>query len=532
MAAKKKGPAKGKKGAKKAVRRKRKAKKKAKEKAAAPPDPPGESKGLLDMDQAIARLKTTRPTFYRWLRSGKVKGMKVGRQWRFYRHEIDRFLKGEEPKIELTADIRPLLKTLEERLTSLDALDKQPADATDTRKAVNHMLRLGIVMGASDIHVAPHFTQDEAAGPRGVVRLRVDGVLHSMAEFDVRLLPAVIEEWKVQAACDRHEKQKPQDARILVPSDGDDRPVDVRVGFITSALGETVTARILDPGAGARYLSLDNIRFPETVRDAYRKWLNAPHGVIIVTGPTGCGKTSTIYAGLKTISRPEIKIMTIEDPVEYHLPWMVQTQVRPQYGIGFIQSIRAIMRADPDVVLVGEVRDLETLQATQTVALTGHLVLTALHASDGAKALARIVEVGGDANMVAESVKLVVAQRLFRTLCPKCCQKEKPSASRLAEAADLARTGGMSLEGLPEQFHKAVGCPECRQTGFHGRSVIAEALEVTPEIAAGLRRGASADEIRAIAVGQGMTTLASDGIRRAAEGVTTLGEIFRILGLR
>ncbi|MHC4777087.1 MAG: ATPase, T2SS/T4P/T4SS family, partial [Planctomycetota bacterium] len=444
---------------------KNKAKKAPERKAAKKDEPQADADGLLDMDQAIARLRTTRPTFYRWLRSGKLKGMKVGRQWRFYRHEIDRFLKGEDPKIELTADIKPLLKTLGDRLDPSEPKAEALDGETDTRKAVNAMLRLGIAMGASDVHVAPHFTQDGPEGPQGVVRMRIDGVLHVMAEFDARLHPAIVEEWKILAACDRHEKDKPQDGRILLQIDEDSRPVDVRVGFVNSSLGETVTARILDPGTGARYLTLDNIRFSDQVRDTYKKWLNAPFGVIIVTGPTGCGKTSSLYAGLKFISRPEVKIMTIEDPVEYHLPWMVQTQVRPQLGIGFVQSIRAIMRADPDIILVGEIRDQETLRAAQAMALTGHLVLTALHASDGAKGLTRMIEVGEDPNMVAESVKVILAQRLFRALCPHCRVPAKPSASRLAEAADLANRGGMNLEGLPDRFHEAVGCPECRQTG-------------------------------------------------------------------
>jgi excisionase family DNA binding protein len=498
----------------------------------APSPPHGKEDDLLDMEQAIALLKTTRPTFYRWLRSGKIKGMKVGRQWRFYREEIDRFLKGEEPQIELTADIRPFLKSLEDRLAELGTRDLTPAEAGTIVRAVNAMIRLGIAMGASDIHLAPHMGEESGEGARAFLRYRVDGVLHAFTEVDVRLLPALVDRWKVMSTCDRNEKVRPQDGRILIDLTGEDRGVEIRVSVLPTGLGESLTARILDPGAGVKYLSLDRIHFPSLVREKYERWLHAPYGVIVVTGPTGCGKTTTLYAGLKSIADPGIKIITIEDPVEYYLPWMVQTQVRPQHNVGFLSNLRAALRSDPDVVFVGEIRDPETLISAQQVALTGHLVLTALHAPEAVKALVRMVKVGKDPNMLAESVKLVLAQRLFRTLCPDCGVVSAPATALVRRAEEEARAGGLDWDSIPKRFRGAKGCPRCAHTGYRGRDVIAEALEVTPEIAGALRHESTIDELLAIAVGQGMVTLAADGVRRACLGETTLDEVMRVLGLR
>jgi type IV pilus assembly protein PilB len=474
---------------------------------------------LLDMDQAIAILKTTRPTFYRWLRSGRLKGMKVGRQWRFYREDIDRFVKGQGPRIDLAADIDPLIDALRRRLSELG--DKTPAFDGEglVVAAVSLMIRLGVVMGASDIHLEPY--ED---GVR--IRCRLDGVLHPAVTYDLRLHPAIIERWKAMAACDVRDRLRPQDGRVGLQVEGAGEPVDLRVSFMPAVLGESVTARILRREEVR--LSVDRLGFLPRDCERLLHLLGAPWGAIVVTGPTGCGKTTTLYTCLAHLVRPSVKLMTIEDPVEYLIPGAVQVPLRVKEGMDFPQAVRACLRGDPDVLMVGEIRALEVLNMVLQAALTGHLVLTALHTDDAASALRRMIDVGGEPFLVADAVKLIVSQRLVRNLCPVCSVAAVPEPARLREAEELARRGGVAWDALPGKWRKHVGCERCRFTGYRGRTVIAEAMEVTPEIGAEVRRGAPAGEIRSIAVGQGMTTIAAHGILRAAIGETTLDEVFAV----
>ena len=482
---------------------------------------------LIDMNQAIALLKTSRPTFYRWLRSGKVKGMKVGRQWRFYRQDIERFLKGEEPRIDLPADMAPLIARLRQRLEEVGGEDASPRDASDEVRAVDLMIALSTAMRATDIHIAPH--SKELAGDNvAVLRYRVDGVLHPVADIDKRLLPAIVARWKALAACNVHERMRPQDGRILVNAEG--RQLDLRVCFLPACLGESVTVRVLDPDVIR--LTLDHIHYPPKGKEKLLRWLGAPWGTIVVTGPTGSGKTTALYACVNEVAKPELKVMSVENPVEYLLPWVVQVQVRSDTGLTFGSALRSILRSDPDVVLVGEMRDRETLIIAQQIAITGHLVLTTLHADEAARALKRMVEMGGEPFVVGDATKLIVAQRLVRLLCPDCSEPYTPAAEALGRAAELARVGGLDWSALPENFRSPVGCPKCRKTGFRSRNVIAEVLEISPEIGEALRSGASVDELRAVAIREGMVTMAADGIRQAAEGTTTLDEVLRVTALR
>jgi len=482
---------------------------------------------LIDMNQAIEMLKTTRPTFYRWLRSGKIKGMKLGRQWRFYREEIERFLKGEAPKIELPADITPLVKTLRERAVEVCGKDVSEGQ-NDVAAAVTLMIRLAYRMGASDIHIAPHMQQE---GSVAILRLRVDGVLHVIAELDLRLLPAVVERWKTMASCNVNENKVPQDGRILVTIDGPQgKTLDLRVCFLPACLGESVTIRLLD--SSAVLLDLDKIDYAERDKEQLVRAIDAPWGMIIISGPTGSGKTTVLYACINHVSRPELKVMTIEDPVEYFLPWTIQVQVLSKQGLTFATGMRSVLRSDPDVIMVGEIRDQETATICQQAALTGHVVLTTLHADEAPRALNRLVEMGSDPFVVGDATKLIVAQRLVRKLCPHCSVEGMPPDNLLDRAAQIARSGGLGWDALPKEFRESVGCDKCGQTGFRGRNVIAEALEMSPEMGAALRRGASVEDLRTLAVGQGMVTMAADGVRRAAAGETTLAEVIRTLGLK
>jgi len=490
--------------------------------AAKPPARPATD--LLDANEAMDLLKTTRPTFYRWLRTGKIKGLKVGRQWRFERTDVERFLKGEEPRIELRADIGPFVDELRSRADALGAPALTLPEETDLQIAISQVIRLGLVMRASDIHVHP-LAKEGGQAHKAVVRYRIDGVLHPVAEFDIRLLAPIMQQWKSMSACDPHQLKKPQDARMMF--DAGDKRLDLRLCFVPSTLGESLTCRILDRGGSI--LTLDQIDYAPGDRERLLRALRGPMGLMVLSGPAGSGKTTVLYSCLQHAAGPEVKVVTIEDPVEYVYPWMVQSQVDPSEGVTFSRLMRSALRSDPDVIMIGELRDGETANLALQAAMTGHLVLTTLHAHDTPRALARLVEMGCPPFVVGDATKLVLSQRLVRLLCPRCGKEGGIEPQRLARAEHLARVGGLDWDSLPKRFRIAAGCDQCRQLGYRGRNVIAELLEVTPEIDEALRHGASVNELRTIAVGQGMTTMAADGVRKAAEGKTSLDEVFRVL---
>ena len=492
----------------------------------------GKTLELVDMEEAIKLLKTTRPTFYRWLRSGRLKGMKLGRQWRFYREDIERFLKGQEPRVDLPASIGPLIETLRRKVEELGAKDLAPADAGDVQHAVSLVIVLASATNASDIHITSHMLKDGTESI-AVVRNRIDGTLHEVARFDLRLLAAIVEEWKRMAAVDVHEKILPQDGRILikrseVSGTGPDKLLDLRVSFLPTGLGEAVTVRILD--RVAVNLDLERIDYTPPDREKILRAVHSPWGLIVVTGPTGCGKTTVLYSCLNEIAGTERKVMSVEDPVEFLLPWVSQVAVNERAGMTFDRAVRAMLRSDPDVILIGEIRNYETLCVAEQAALTGHLILTTLHANDAAGALKRMVEMGSDPFVVADSTKMVMSQRLVRKLCAHCSVEDRPESSRLDLAAESARKGGLDWHTLTPSWRKAVGCEKCARTGYKGRTVIAEVLEVTPEIGKALRDGVPPERLREIAVSQGMTAMAAHGVRRAAAGETTLDEIMRVVG--
>jgi type IV pilus assembly protein PilB len=501
--------------------------------AEAAPTPGGGGEGdVVDMAEAIRLLKTTRPTFYRWLRSGRIKGMKVGRQWRFYRADVERFLQGEPPRIDLPASIEPLIRTLEQRCREAGAR-KLPADDLDpVERAVNLMILLAAATSASDIHVTTNMPMGSMDNLM-LVRNRIDGVLHVIAETDVRLLPAIVARWKTMAACDVNEKRLPQDGRILITlgelgGEKSKRQLDLRVSFLPAAMGEAVTVRILDRETVS--LDLDRIDYAPRDREALLEAVGAPWGLIVITGPAGCGKTTTAYSCLMRHARPEVKILTVEDPVEYVLPWCTQTHLNNSIGLTFERCVRAMLRSDPDILFVGEIRNREILNVCLQAALTGHLVISTLHANDAALALQRMVEMGVDPFIVADGTNLTMSQRLIRKLCPDCSKPGEPEVNRLRLAQEAARRGGVDPQSLQTAFRVAVGCDRCARTGYKGRTTIAEMLEMTPEIGQALRNGAKADALRTLAVGQGMTTMAADGYRRAATGETTLDEVMRLVG--
>jgi type IV pilus assembly protein PilB len=486
------------------------------------------SERLIEMDEAVKILKTSRSTFYRWLRSGKIKGMKVGRQWRFYEEDIQRFLVGEEPRIDLPASIKPLIKMLADRIKSLDAKPMRNAKDGDVQRAVGLMIQLGALLGASDIHLSTHIRQghDDAIV---VLRYRVDGVLHETCDVDARLMPAIAQQWKLLAACDLHELRQPQDGRIVVNID--ERRLDLRVSFLPAVLGEAVTARIINRDI-ASLMTLDHLNYNPEDDARLRAAVTAPWGLVIMNGPTGSGKTTTLYAALNEVAKPGVKVMTVEDPVEVLLPWAVQTAISRKDGTTLASLVRAMLRSDPDVLMIGELRDRESLSVSLQAALTGHLVMTTLHAAESAQALKRMAEMGEAPFVIGDATKLILSQRLVRRLCKDCSKKAKLSKGEEYQLAQVAETDGLNWPSLPRTFRAPVGCAKCGHTGFRGRAATVETLVMTPEIRTALVADASVDEIRAIAVSQGMTTLTADGLRKVAAGTTTLDEVRRVLAFR
>lgn len=489
-----------------------------------------EQRDLIGMREAIELLKTSRATFYRWLRTGRIKGMKAGRQWRFYRGDIEQFIRGEEPKIDLPADITPLVSTLGEALKRAGARAGDGAGDDPVQTAVARMISLAASSRASDIHLTQHINQgaDRAVG---ILRLRIDGVLHEAAEIDIRLMPAIVAHWKRLAACDVHERARPQDGRIRIKTqDGSKQEahiLDLRVNFLPDHLGEAVTVRILDPSTVC--LSLDRLPYSEHDRAAIDRALKQPFGIILCTGPTGSGKTTTLYACLNEVARPEVKVMTIEDPVEFVLPWATQIQVREKEGVSHALILRACLRSDPDVIMVGEIRNRDTLNVSMQAALTGHVVLSTLHTDDAVGALIRMRDMGADPFLIAEATKLVIAQRLIRRLCRHCAAPMATDPARLDSLAEGAIQGGLKWHDLPSgQFKRAVGCDKCAQTGYRGRTAAAETLEISAVLAKALREGAAEDTLRSLAIEGGMVTMAADGIRRAVLGETSIEEVARI----
>lgn len=485
---------------------------------------------LVEMDEAIRMLKTTRPTFYRWLRAGKVRGMKLGRQWRFYREELDRFLKGEAPRIELRADIQPLITTLRKRVEELGGKDPTPSNANDVERGVWLTVRLAVAISATDIHIEPHpveGTQRSVAK----LRFRVDGVLCPGAEIDMRLLPPIIAQWKTMAACNPDEKRRVQDGRILLKLPDCNRSVDMRVCFLPAVLGESLTIRLIDADARG-LLKLDEVAYSPRDEEKLLRWLHAPWGLIAVCGPTPSGRATTLYACMNHLADPKTKIIAIENPVFTLMPGVLQVEVNANAGMTSAAALRGALRSSSNVIIVRAIRDFETMMIAQVAATEGRLVIVSLSSNDAASALKWMAEAAGTAFLTSDAVKLVIAQRLIRKLCPHCRRKEIPLPSYLEDAAATARAGGVDWERQPKDFLGPAGCARCGQTGFKGQTVIAEALEVTEEIRETLRRNASADEMRGIAVKQGMTTFPADGLRRSAAGETSLEEVLRVVGVR
>jgi general secretion pathway protein E len=379
-------------------------------------------------------------------------------------------------------------------------------------RMVNQMLVRALESRASDVHIEPFENQLK-------IRYRIDGILHEVESPPRQLKAAVISRLKILAQLNIAERRLPQDGRIKTRLAGKD--VDLRIATVPTLYGESVVIRLLE--RGQIFTQLDTLGFPPALLARFNEMLLKPHGMILVTGPTGSGKTTTLYAALQKINDPGKKIITIEDPVEYQLVGVNQIHVKPQIGLTFANGLRSIVRQDPDVIMVGEIRDAETAEIAVQAALTGHLVFSTLHTNDAAGAISRLLEMGVQDYLLSSSLLGVLAQRLVRRLCPNC-RKEVPFADMDGLAAELEFNESNALRTVWE----AVGCDTCSGTGYLGRVGIFEFLPATAEICKVIVQRADAGAIRSLAVQLGMRLLRDDGWDKVRQGVTTLAEVLRV----
>ena len=378
-------------------------------------------------------------------------------------------------------------------------------------RLVNYIVYNAVKEGASDIHVEP--------AERCVrVRYRIDGKLYKSLEVPQHLLGAISSRIKIMADLDIAERRLPQDGRVPVMLDG--RKIDLRVSTFPGNRGEKTVIRVLDTRKVS--LNLADLGFAEDILNELQASIQAPNGIVLVTGPTGSGKSTTLYAALNQIASMENNICTVEDPIEYHLPLINQFQVQERIGLSFSTALRTLLRQDPDVIMLGEIRDEETARTAIQAALTGHLVFSTLHTNDAPSAITRLVNMGVEPYLIGAALNTVLAQRLVRRTCPKCQQAYEPPRT-LRRAIDKM---GFEIK----EFRKGVGCKRCRNTGYSGRLGVHEILVVHDDLRDAIVAGAAIGDLRRIAKSGGMITLQHDGLRKVREGVTTIEEILHITG--
>lgn len=415
------------------------------------------------------------------------------------------------------------LSRAELQLQSLDtrALREMAEDAP-VISLVNNLVAQAVEARASDIHLEPGEREFE-------VRLRIDGVLHLRQTLAMDRYPAVASRIKLIAGIDIAERRLPQDGRISTRAAGAE--IDVRVSTIPAVYGESIVMRLL-PKRRAD-LSLERLGMRPRQLDLFRNWLTIPNGLVLVTGPTGSGKSTTLYSALAATNDKTRKIVTVEDPVEFRLPHVIQVQTQAEIGYTFARALRAFLRHDPDVIMVGEIRDRETAEIAIQSALTGHLVLATLHTNDAPSAITRLVDMGVEPFLVAAALRAVMAQRLVRRLCESCATAaDAPAALSdrvLAQALDDAAADGVDRAALP-RWRGPVGCPACESTGFRGRVGIYEMLDVGPELQHAIAQGEPVAKIEQMANANGRRSLAQEGVLKVATGTTTLDEVLRATG--
>jgi type II secretory ATPase GspE/PulE/Tfp pilus assembly ATPase PilB-like protein len=429
-------------------------------------------------------------------------------------------------KIEIEPE---LIVEFEKDILNVPTLKKKIEDVS--RKDVSVLLKVlmfgAIILDSSDMHL-------EALEGGSMLRIRVDGILQEVISFDIQKHQRIVSRIKLLSGLKLNVEDKPQDGRfsIIVNKEGSPEEIEIRVSTLPTEYGETIVMRVLNP---KNLISLEDLGLRKDLYQVFSEQAEKPNGMIIVTGPTGSGKTTTLYAFLKKIRNPEIKVVTIEDPIEYHLDGISQTQVNPKKGYDFAAGLKSIVRQDPDAILVGEIRDLETASIALQAALTGHLVLSTLHTNDAAGTIARLQALGEKAVNIAPAINVAIAQRLVRKVCPKCGEKE-------TIAPELFEEIKKDLENMPEgadmpelkpdiQIAKIKGCEACNFTGYKGRIGIFEAMRIDDEVQDFILTSPSTSALEKLSIAKkGMTTMKQDGLIKVLRGTTTIEEIKRVVG--
>ena len=409
-----------------------------------------------------------------------------------------------------------IVSNIETRIEEEESSDvqhlKDLASEAPVIRLVNLLITRALEQRASDIHIEPFES-------RLIVRYRVDGVMHEVESPPTRLSAAVISRIKIMANLDIAERRLPQDGRIKLRALN--KEIDMRVSTVPTMHGESVVMRILDKG-GVK-LDFGRLGFEPDTLEVFLDILLRPHGILLVTGPTGSGKTTTLYTALNKLNRPDIKILTVEDPVEYQMDGVNQIQVKPQIGLTFASALRSIVRQDPDVIMIGEIRDLETAQIAVQSALTGHMVLSTLHTNDAPSTVNRLLDMGVEDYLLTSTVNGILAQRLVRGLCPDCKEAYEP----LPEVIEEMQLAPLFGEG-PRQLYRPVGCPNCAGSGYIGRLGIMEIMPMTDPLRSLIMRHAVAGDLRKLAIAEGMRTMYEDGLMKAVAGITTVDEVLRV----
>ncbi len=426
---------------------------------------------------------------------------------------------------ELTAAINTIVNNAssidtydeEEAEDDLESLDDLASDEKPAVQLVNQVITNAVKADASDIHIEPLEKSMR-------VRLRIDGVLHEVLTQPIKLHASVVSRVKVIGGMDIAERRVPQDGRTTVKVD--DRTFDIRIAILPSVYGEKIVMRLLERGSKA--VQLKDIRFSEAQLESFMRTINMPYGFLLVTGPTGSGKSTTLYATLAEVSDISKHVITLEDPVERRMPGLCQVQMNTRAGMTFAAALRSVLRADPDIVMVGEIRDGETAKIAVESALTGHMVFSTLHTNDAPSALTRLDEMGVEPFLTASSVVGVLAQRLVRVLCPRCKEEYEITYRELLNSMPDFPHEGKSLDDTVK-LYRPKGCIACSNTGYKGRQGVFEFMTVTPEMKDLIIRRASVFEIKELAMKQGMHTLRQEGVDKILNGITSVEEILRVI---
>lgn len=409
-------------------------------------------------------------------------------------------------------NVDQLMLDLQEAESPKPVMDARTDDDSPVAKTVHQIITQAVQIGASDIHFDPQ--EDHLR-----IRYRVDGMMRLERTLPIHMQSVIAARIKVMGNMNVAERRLPQDGRLEMEVDF--RKVDVRISTLPTIFGEKIVLRILD--LGTTLLDLDQIGFSSRNLAAFQQGISRPHGLVFITGPTGSGKTTTLYAAISRLNREDINIVTIEDPVEYHLPHINQMQVNSQIGLTFSRGLRSILRQDPNIIMVGEIRDAETAEIATRAAMTGHLVLSTLHSNHAANSITRLVDMGIEPFLVASSVTTVVSQRLVRKVCPRCSEERSPTP----EQRQWFEQYGIPVRAL----RQGTGCAECGRTGYRGRMAIHEVLTVDDTLRSMILQRRSDHEVEAYARGNGMIPMKGDGLNKAAAGLTTWEEIIRVTAL-